>query len=202
MFNNGKTLIIISFLMITIPIFISACSITISPPDCSDKRTKDLVIQIFKENNSVYLLSDKKSILSIYMENTRPTEYDEKIKKYSCNGDIVLDSIKGGFLSKEDGYSTGYDKLRCKLSYTSQFSDKSNHYVEAIIPEYWFSPECEVHHISKSYPIQYNEQQNNQKNLVPEKNKTTYNKMIDKTEFVDSEKDKKEIKKTEELIFN
>ncbi|OGI04799.1 MAG: hypothetical protein A2Y25_04215 [Candidatus Melainabacteria bacterium GWF2_37_15] len=122
-------------IILPMPVVLTGCSGT--PPDCSAKSTTKEVIEIFKQNNLNYKLLDENSISNIYIESSRTSDYDDKIKKYSCEGDLVIKPKKTGFYGKsgsnelyEYTYKNSYE-YRCNVEYTSQFADNSKHYVES-----------------------------------------------------------------------
>ena len=103
-------IIIVAILIIILPIIMDFFSsiTSASTPDCNDSGTKELVIEIFKEHNPDYINIDVDSISDIQVENTRVSSYDPSIKKYTCEGDIVIKPKEDGFY-----YSKNYCNKVC-----------------------------------------------------------------------------------------
>ena len=100
---------------------LSAC--TKAPPKCSDPATTGLVKQILLDKLGVNAADRDKigvqlldSILSL--ENTRPSAFDEKIRKVSCEATLVVNS-------KDETGNT----YRLPLNFESQLDDQDNHVV-------------------------------------------------------------------------
>gem|GEM_PF-4806713 len=140
--NFGIILSLLFIIFLMFKIFFN--SIFPQVPDCSNDLTKEQVLEIFEKNNNDYKTLDKNSISDIYMKNTRATNYNEKIKKYSCNGEIYIKPQKNGFYTidsagvryrvdrwdynKSQHYAHQY---KCEVNYTSEIADNTKHYVES-----------------------------------------------------------------------
>lgn len=102
-----------------------------SVPDCSDQSTVYKVLETVKESNYYNSELIPESIASAYLKNTRATDYNENIQKYTCSGDIVLESSNQGFLLRDlTGHPFIYKKegsiphtYICSVYYDSQFID-------------------------------------------------------------------------------
>lgn len=105
---NYKTVSIIATLVAA---FISGCAK--EPPKCSDEKTFSLIRQIIVEKlGGREGVSDKELLDNIKIELPRPSAYDEKIKKYSCEAKLVA----GG-------------TIELPIRYESQLDDKNDHIV-------------------------------------------------------------------------
>jgi hypothetical protein len=114
------------FGMLLFSIFVFSCSS--KPPNCSDQSTiatvKQLILQNVLSNSltSLYKHGDntgdqefiKKSIDNNFLavSYSRPSGYDDSIKKYSCEATLVI-----------------LDKMQMPINYSSQFDDKKEHIV-------------------------------------------------------------------------
>ncbi len=88
---------------------IIACSS--STPKCSDGRTKELVINIAKEQ---FLNAGLKEIIDnvdFKIENVRTIEYQKSIDRYSCQADLIIKN-------KENNQSKNFP-----ITYTVQKTD-------------------------------------------------------------------------------
>lgn len=91
--------------------FITGCAK--EPPKCSDEATFSLIRQIIVEQlGGREGVSDKELQDNIKIEMPRPSAYDEKIKKYSCEAKLVA----GG-------------AIELPIRYESQLDDKNEHVV-------------------------------------------------------------------------
>lgn len=80
--------------------------------NCEASATKDLVIQIFRDNNEYYKDIDPSSISSIELIYPAVTAYDKELDKYSCTGTLVMKSNKNGFIPSSFEYGNKYyDKI-------------------------------------------------------------------------------------------
>ena len=147
-FQIITSLIIVGILIFIISTMISynnnSSNLEFSPKlnkskNCEDSTVKNLVIEIFKENNEYYLDIDKTSIADITLIYPATSSYDSTIDKYSCTGIITMTSTSSGFLPKK--YDTDnlyynhiysfsnygqlykYTKYKQNVSYDSQISE-------------------------------------------------------------------------------
>lgn len=104
--------------------------------NCEDNEVKNLVIEIFKENNEDYKNIDKSSISSLTLLYPAASNYDKNIDKYSCTGTIVMTSSSGflpttytndnSYYNKIKNYTkniTTFDMLKTNVEYSSQISE-------------------------------------------------------------------------------
>ena len=109
--------------------------------NCEDSTVKDLVIQIFKENDATYLKVKPETVASVYLKYPAAISYDSSVDKYTCSGTVVVNAVKNGFrydydfmglVTKDLGYtydSEDYTKeynyagYECQVDYTSQISE-------------------------------------------------------------------------------
>jgi len=116
-----------------------AINVTLLPPDCSSSQTTNLAISLFKDNSAYFkesnwnFIGDKVGDVSI--DATRLVNYDDKIKKYSCEANIVLKAKEGKVLTLSPfDTNNASEEIKCAISYTSQFTDKGKQqYVQANI---------------------------------------------------------------------
>ena len=78
--------------------------------NCEATNTKDLVLQIFRDNNEYYNAIDPLSIASIELEYPAVTSYDKELDKYSCTGTIIMKSNENGFIPTLYDYNNKYYK--------------------------------------------------------------------------------------------
>lgn len=108
-------IVIVSFLFVIILLSseddISDGPIVNRAKTCEDTDVKDLVIQIFKENNNYYRAINKKSINSIVLNYPSISRYDKDIDKYFCNGTIIMEANTSGFLPSSYDYNNVYYSL-------------------------------------------------------------------------------------------
>lgn len=93
------------------------CGCHQEPPKCSDEKTLTMVKEI------ILKAVGESAVDTIRIQLPRPSAYDSKIKKYSCDGSLVVD---------------GNDWLDpIPIKYESQFDDKENHVVtvQSISPD-------------------------------------------------------------------
>ena len=80
--------------------------------NCEAYDTKDLVAQIFRDNNEYYKAIDPSSISSIELIYPAVTSYDKELDKYSCTGTLVMESNEGGFTPlKYENSNKYYNKI-------------------------------------------------------------------------------------------
>lgn len=110
----------ITFIAIILAAGLFACSA--EPPKCSDPETVALIRQIIVDNRSGINLPDLKLSSKeledmILIQNPRSSGYDGKIKKYSCEGTLIV--------------RNKVDDLQYKgnIKYASQLDDKKQHIV-------------------------------------------------------------------------
>ncbi|WP_457642241.1 hypothetical protein [Persephonella sp.] len=101
-FVKGLILSVVSFSII-------ACSS--STPKCSEGRTKELVIDIAKQQLSNVGFGDVIDKLDFKVENVRTIEYQKEIDKYSCKADLIIKN-------KENNQSKNFP-----ITYTVQKTD-------------------------------------------------------------------------------
>lgn len=121
-------------------IFFLSDFITLIPraKNCEDSEVKDLVIELFKQNDLYYKDIDPSTISSIYIQYPAVTSYDKDIDKYFCDGQLVMESYEGfrptnyeffanSYFAKTtnpfDATLTKYTKYVCPLNYSSQISE-------------------------------------------------------------------------------
>lgn len=81
-----------------------------NPPNCESSVVKDIVINIFKENDYWYKHIDPKSIHGVFVDYPATTSYDKEIKRYTCTGTVRVTSNVDGFLPSEWEYENQYLK--------------------------------------------------------------------------------------------
>lgn len=109
--------------------------------NCEDSTVKDLVIQIFKENDATYLKVKPETVASVYLKYPAAISYDSSVDKYTCSGTVVVNAVKNGFrydydfmgmVTKDLGYTYDSDDFtkkynyagyECQVDYTSQLSE-------------------------------------------------------------------------------
>ncbi|MBD5401294.1 hypothetical protein HDR58_00635 [bacterium] len=75
---------------------------------CEDPTIKNMVVEIFKENNPYYNSIDKSTISTISLLYPAVTEYDKSIDRYSCTGIIEMKSSNNGFKPREYDTNNSY----------------------------------------------------------------------------------------------
>jgi uncharacterized protein YecT (DUF1311 family) len=93
------------------------------PPKCSDSATVALVKEIVFDKLNLDAAAREKIGVTLLdgmlaLENARPSGYDEKIKRFSCEATLV---------AKSDGEKG--DSYRLPIQYQSQLDDKDDHIV-------------------------------------------------------------------------
>jgi len=92
-------------------LLVSACST--EPPKCSDEQTTSLVLKLLSESLASIDKSNVDAVKAkLSLEFPLATALDEKIKKYSCDANLV---VSGGY--------------KMNISYTSQVGDDNRHVV-------------------------------------------------------------------------
>jgi len=81
--------IIITFGIIIVTIGIYLIHESKSIPKCDSKFAEETVIQIFKDNDNVYL-HHKERVNHINMSNFEPESYDKEIGKYTCSATLTM----------------------------------------------------------------------------------------------------------------
>lgn len=113
-----------------------------SARNCEDVDVKDLVLNIYKENDYYYKYIDPTSISKIYLASPVATKYERSIDKYSCKAIVTLEASNGfrpkkyeynnNFYSKVQTYETidngvqlieKVNKIQCPVTYSSQISE-------------------------------------------------------------------------------
>lgn len=113
-----------------------------SARNCEDVDVKNLVLNIYKENDYYYKYIDPTSISKIYLASPVATKYERSIDKYSCKGFVTLEAPNGfrpkkyefsnNFYSKVHSYETidngvqviqKTTKIQCPVTYSSQISE-------------------------------------------------------------------------------
>ncbi len=84
---------ILKGLILSIVIFsIIACSS--KTPKCSDSETKDLVIEIVKQQLSKIGAGSDLDGIEIKVDNIRTIEYQKNIDKYTCKAELIMKNKK------------------------------------------------------------------------------------------------------------
>ncbi len=90
---------------------ISACGV--KPPKCSDESTLSTVKSVVAEHfDGATKLDQKEMLANMSFTHPRPATYDEQVKKYSCEANIVIG-----------------DKYEIPITYTSQLDDNGQQVV-------------------------------------------------------------------------
>ncbi len=109
-FVKGLILSVVSFSII-------ACSS--STPKCSDGETKDLVVEIAKEQLLKSGFGSVMDKLEMKVDNIRTIKYEKEIDRYTCQADLVIKN-------KENNQSKNFP-----ITYTVQKTDDGKRfYVE------------------------------------------------------------------------
>lgn len=117
----------------------------ISAKNCEDSGIKDLVLNIYKENDYYYKYIDPTSINEIVLRSPVATGYDSTIDKYSCKGVVSIKSFQGlkpksydynnDFYALIKTYNYTEDRvpllhkvieIKCPVTYSSQISEGSS----------------------------------------------------------------------------
>lgn len=109
--------------------------------NCEDEVVKNMVLEIFKENDYYYKDIDKSTISSVSLQYPAITSYDKDIDKYSCTGVISMKSVGNGFKpivynDKNNYYSKissiwnndtikKYTNYKVNVTYYSQISENN-----------------------------------------------------------------------------
>jgi hypothetical protein len=109
----NKVLIIMLSLFVLLSI---AC--TKSAPKCGDVETKNLVIQLLRDNK---FSSNQIADFDLTLDNIRTTSFDKDTGKYSCEADlnVVMTSKTGKTVNK-------FNK---DIFFTSEITSDNKHYV-------------------------------------------------------------------------
>lgn len=89
---------------------------------CEDSEVKNLVLQIFKENNRYYKSINKNSIKSLSLIYPAASRYDKDVDKYYCTGTIIMEANPSGFLPNLYDYSNDYYYLIHRYSGLIKYS--------------------------------------------------------------------------------
>lgn len=105
------------FIAIILTVVLLACSK--EPPKCSDPETitlvKQIIVENYVKNQSKGKLSDKELQDKLQIQYPRATSYDKDIKKYNCEGTLVIPG-KG-------------DPFKIDIKYSSQQEKENQHLV-------------------------------------------------------------------------
>lgn len=90
---------------------LSACGV--QPPKCSDESTLSLIKKVVADHfDGVGKLSREEILANISFTNSRAAAYDEQVKKYGCEANVVIG-----------------DKYEVPITYTSQLDDNGQQIV-------------------------------------------------------------------------
>lgn len=104
---------------------------------CESEDVKNLVINIFEENDEFYKAINKNTISDIKLLYPAAQSYDSSIGKYDCTGQIVMsangvafapivqnwDNAYYHFVKHFRKYLSGYDTYKINVRYSSQMSE-------------------------------------------------------------------------------
>lgn len=93
---------------------------TNSLPACDSKFAENEVIEIFKQNNSVYKNLSQYNQISDILFSPQPISYDKSINKYECSARITLLPSKSAGLPKQVSSGANGDNIPRALHFYSE----------------------------------------------------------------------------------